>query len=166
MPPVAIRLRRAIEEQKISQRQLARGLAGADATTSRVENERRQIMKWLAGDHLPSEAKARRLSELLEKPADYFIDAVGQARRLPELVAEVHELIGDVSELIDEQLGAKAVTGPPWAVTLHDRLQSLEGAVSSAGQAATDAITRLEAAIVRLSQQLEPQGQQDQEAAR
>lgn len=164
-PSLAERLRAAISEKGISQRQLARLIAGEDADERRVENERRQLGKYLAGQHAPSISKAQLIARLLDKPENYFIDERLTARRLPELVGEVYELVADISSLIDEQLGVEAAKGPPWAVLLHDRLRALEGAVSDAGQAATDAIARLEAAIVRLSQQLEPEARQDREAA-
>jgi len=81
--PLAARLRQAIEDAGISQRELARRVVARiapDASETRVENERRQILKYLAGKHAPEPERADLYAELLGKPPGYFTEP--EARRL------------------------------------------------------------------------------------
>lgn len=149
----------------MSQRQLAREIAGTD-DQRRIENERRQIGKYLAGQHAPSPEKARRIAGILGKPAEFFIDEVAAAKRLPELMGEVYELVADISDLIEERLGGELPKAPPWAATLHDHLRGLEGAVDRMADATTQSLARLEGAIAELSDRIEPPDAQGREAAR
>lgn len=148
-PPLSERLRAAITAKGVSQRKLARLIAGEAADERRVENERRQLGKYLSGQVSPNLAKARLLAQLLDQPDDYFVTE-RRARPIPELVGEVYELLADVNDLIEERLGEPAdrpPKEPPWAATIRGLLEELAGRVDRMAAATADSLSRLEAAI-------------------
>jgi transcriptional regulator with XRE-family HTH domain len=149
-PTVALRLREALKQRLMSQRELARRLAGDDATGRRVENERRQIAKYLSGENLPSPEKAARMAGILDQPADFFQDAdAGPPRRLLDQIVALRELTEEVRVLIDERLLP--------ADDLEARLSSLEAHFEQQGQSQVKALKALTAGIAKLERQLVPQ---------
>jgi transcriptional regulator with XRE-family HTH domain len=99
---VAERLRTVLEEQELSQRGLAKRLAGEDASSKRVENVRRQVAKWLSGQNVPTAVSARRLAAVLGTPPDYFMAPRGAAGA-PLLQAA--ERLAEAAELLEESAG-------------------------------------------------------------
>lgn len=69
---VSARLAEALEEAGFSKSLLARLLAGPDAPVSKVEAQRRLILKWLTGTQ-PGLDYASRLSDIFGKAPDHFL---------------------------------------------------------------------------------------------
>lgn len=158
------RLRAAIADAGVSQRELARRVAGPGADERRVENERRQIGKYLAGQHAPAPARARLLEEILGKPEGYLLGPNGKPRRVADQVGEVYDLLAEVSEMIEERAG-ESVKEPPWAARIRRSLGELAGAVDEMAHATADSLAHLQAEIARLSEQRQPEAQPDHRKA-
>jgi transcriptional regulator with XRE-family HTH domain len=156
-PTVAFQLRAALKERGMSQRELARQLAGQGAEKNRVENERRQIAKYLSGETLPSPEKAERMAELLEQPADRFQGSdAGPPRRLLDQIVALRELTEEIGVMIEQRL--------PDGDAL-DRLEALEAKVEKQGKAQTTALKALAAGIRRLESQLAPEARRASEGS-
>lgn len=155
--PLAQRLREAIAEREVSQRQLARELAGPDADDRRVENERRQLAKYLAGQHAPTVERARLLAELLGKPADYFIEPETARTRLVDQMRAMAVMLDDLRAVVEERLATQEeqdsldLDVAAWT----DRLRSLEEMVEAQGRSTTLALEALTAGIQQLIERLE-----------
>lgn len=150
--PLADRLRQAIADKGISQRELARRIAGPEADPKRVENERRQIGKYLAGQHAPTPERATLLAEILEKPSGYFIDPDEGRTRLIDQMRSLVTLV----EGILERLPAEGEGSAADLRLLARRLQSLEAKVDAQGEATTKALKALTAGIRKIERQLTP----------
>lgn len=116
--PLAARLRQAIEEAGISQRELARRIAGADSDPRRIENERRQLQKYLEGKHSPAPERAALLAELLDKPADYFIDPAAAPTRVIDQVRDLVTKIDELRAFAEERLPEEAAAAGPLGALL------------------------------------------------
>jgi len=132
-PTLGERLRDAIEASGKSQRQVAREMAGT-ADEKRVENERRTLAKYLRDDHAPNSERARRLADIVGKPADYFIEPREERARMAEqlrrLADELEQLRREVEERIREERGG----GEGSTVARVDRrLRDIAGAVKDMG---------------------------------
>jgi transcriptional regulator with XRE-family HTH domain len=163
--PLAERLRDAIKERDLSQRELARLLAGPDAEPRRVENERRQIAKYLAGQHAPSIERARVLAELLDKPADYFIDPAEARTRLADQLVGLVGLVEELREIVKERFPEEDEgVGDLDARSVGRRLAALEAQVEGQGKAMTKALRGVTRQLLKVEEALERQG--PQQAAR
>lgn len=72
METLGERLKRTLDEQGISQRQLAQRLAGSRAPKRKVESVRRQIVRWANDQAVPEPANASRLAAVLGTEEGYF----------------------------------------------------------------------------------------------
>lgn len=127
----------------MSQRELARRLVGPKATDNRVENERRQIGRYLSAETVPSPEKAERMAAILKVDASLFQDTEsGTPRRLLDQIVALRELTEEISEMLEPDLDG--------------RLAALEAKVDKQGKAQTKALKALEEGIVRLIDQLSP----------
>ena len=109
------RLREALKERHISARELARRMVSHDGgDPRRVENVRRQIQGWLAGDNAPATKNARCLAEVLDYPEDHFATERPPAayRSLAE-AAESFQRIADQLEALVAQLTTVLSEQPP-----------------------------------------------------
>jgi transcriptional regulator with XRE-family HTH domain len=92
-----------MDEAGVSQRELARRLAGGEASSRRRENVRRQVAKWLNGTR-PGLENAEKLAKVLKTPEDYFVterrDRADELAELREAFDELRlELQGRVDRL-------------------------------------------------------------------
>lgn len=65
-------LRRTLDEMGLSNKELARRLAGEGATHTAIENKRGQVKDWAEPDSNFVDSTAERLAQALDKPGDYF----------------------------------------------------------------------------------------------
>jgi transcriptional regulator with XRE-family HTH domain len=104
---VAERLREAMEEAgRLSNRGLARLLAGEGADHAKIEAKRRQVNRWLSGRHQPSDESARTLAAVLGRPPDYFMGARYPGASIGEVLREVRSLGERVVASFDPDLAA------------------------------------------------------------
>jgi len=104
---VGERLRRIREEKGLSQRALARLLAGRDAPLERVESERRQLIEYEKG-RIPEDPSAIKLARALDQPDDIFVSerlsasgaTLAQLNETARLLAEATQ---GLIELLAEQ---------------------------------------------------------------
>lgn len=106
----ADRLRTALQTAGMSQRGLARALAGSRADDRRVENERRQIARYLAGENVPTLPKSKRIAAILGGAPDEYTHSADERRQralqLRELASLVDELRKFVEDEVDRRLAA------------------------------------------------------------
>lgn len=161
--PLPDRLRQAIEEAGISQRELARRIiARLDDTDQpdprRVENERRQLAKYLAGQHAPERTRAELLSQLLEKPVGYFVERDEVRLRLIDQIRGLADGLDDLTALVMERLPEEDEEGDAGDVrAIARRLGALEATVAEQGEAQIKALKALTAGIRKLERQLTPE---------
>lgn len=82
----------------VSQIELARRLAAEPKTEKQVKNQRRAVLKWLGGIHLPEEETVRRIAAALEVDDTYPLslrDAEAPVRQ--DLVSRLARLEGQVA---------------------------------------------------------------------
>lgn len=97
-PSVAELLATAIDEAGISQRELARRLAGSDQ--SRLEAERRNVSRWMAGV-APTRKSALRLAKILGREAEEFAPPKrDEGAALDDLEKRVAELEAQVADAL------------------------------------------------------------------
>lgn len=159
--PLSERLRLALDEAGLSNRKLARLMAGPDASTQEVENERRKLQRYLADDGAPQRSTALRMAELLGKPPDYFIDARPLKEELARQIAELRMVILEAIRLGQEQAEAVEVAGVEQDLVL--RLEALEGTVAKSGK---ETATALRGVARRLGRIEEALGRPELERAR
>jgi 3-hydroxyacyl-[acyl-carrier-protein] dehydratase len=104
---VALRLVAALQELGYTKSDLARLLAGPDATQTRIEGQRRLVQRWAVGTQ-PGLENASKLSDLLGKPADYFLppgaersaddDAVAYGRQMARRLRRSSAITGPLSK--------------------------------------------------------------------
>jgi hypothetical protein len=100
---VARRLADSMRRQGISNRGLARALAGGGASKDEVETQRRAIVRWLGGT-IPNDMNARRLALALGEPPDAFVSprprrvADGELGELAEELAALSARVGQLEE--------------------------------------------------------------------
>lgn len=154
-PPLATRLRQALQEKGYSQRQLAKLIAAE--TGLKEEHERRQLLRHLAAENTPDDDRARLYARLLDKPDDYFIDDRPARAQLVDQIHGMVALIDDLRAVVEERFPERAAGEAPAdpLLELALRLEALEGAVDGMAQATAESLSRLEAAIGRLSVQLQ-----------
>lgn len=110
METLGERLKRTLDEQGISQRQLAQRLAGTRAPNRKVESVRRQIVRWANDQAVPEPANASRLASVLGTEDDYFT-AESSTRSVAEAIQALASGVDDIrAALLD----------------VRDRVQALE----------------------------------------
>lgn len=87
--PLAKRLEAAIEQSSLSQHALARKLAGRSASQSKIDSERRQVSRYLAGTTIPGKDRARALEKALGVPAGSLTIQPEKVLRLPDQLARI-----------------------------------------------------------------------------
>jgi len=87
----------------MSQRGLARALAGKDAGDREVENERRQIARYIAGENVPTPAKSRRMAAIVGGSPDAYTQSPDERRRRAAQLREIAALVDGVSRLLEER---------------------------------------------------------------
>lgn len=136
-------------EADISQRELARRVIartdGPNPGERRVENERRQIGRYLEGKHSPEPDRARLYAEILGKPADYFIDE--QPSRTVDVLVELRGMVADLNRMIEGEGGDER----PLA-QIARLLGALEATVETQGAAMTKALGGVEERLERLEE--------------
>jgi transcriptional regulator with XRE-family HTH domain len=151
--PLATRLRQALEEQGLSQRELARRVIartdGAAADPKRVENERRQIGRYLAGTHRPEPVRARLYAELLGQPENYFIDETPVRLQLAEQISTLAYLVGVLTSTVETRLGELEGDDLP-VRALARTLEAVEETLSKQGAAMTEALQAVESRLERV----------------
>jgi transcriptional regulator with XRE-family HTH domain len=75
------RLSDAVEASGLSHREIARRIAGDEAADTAVERERRNLLRWLSGEHMPSPAKATLLASILGGDVTDYRQSPDQVRR-------------------------------------------------------------------------------------
>lgn len=85
-------------EAKMNVSELARALAGKNATHKQIENQRTTIYRWKRGAGISNE-KAERLAEILDKPLDYFKKPEPDPSELDRLRRLAKELIREVEAI-------------------------------------------------------------------
>jgi transcriptional regulator with XRE-family HTH domain len=98
------KLQDALDERGLSVRAFAKQFAGRGASPKQIESKRRQLSKWLAGAHEPSDASARKLERALKMPAGYFV-TVRRRRgdRLDDLEARMERIEARLEEALRER---------------------------------------------------------------
>src|SRR5690348_14440396 len=97
---IGARLLEALNQEGMSQRELARRLAGSKATHAQVETFRRYVSRWCAGDARPSPKNAARLARELHTPADHFrVGAAEAANVIAGIQDRVASLEAELSRL-------------------------------------------------------------------
>jgi HAMP domain-containing protein len=138
----------------MSQRQLARALAGDDAADRQVENMRRQIARYMNDESAPEPERAALISSLLGKPADFFVDAIVPRARVAD---ELRRLAGDFEAL---RLAIEAAAAAEGAASgdrsIGRRLESLEAQVEHQGKEMTKALRGATRRLARIEELLEP----------
>jgi len=111
----ADRLRQAIETSGLSLTEVARRLAGPGADDRQVKAKRRQLQKYLRGDHQPSPATALALSRIIAVDASELRDerAVGSGwrRQVETQLGEIWELLDRLKPLLDDLQGHARARG-------------------------------------------------------
>jgi 3-hydroxyacyl-[acyl-carrier-protein] dehydratase len=98
---VAEKLTKAMEDASMTQVELATRLAEPETDQRRIENLRRLVNKWLAGQHVPGRKHARRLAEIFAVEPAYFLSdeaARGRAGAPDSDARELLTLIWDASK--------------------------------------------------------------------
>lgn len=94
--PPAERLDTLMEEKEISNRELARRLAGKGAPREKVESLRSQVSRWRSGQRTMSAKNARRVAKVLGLSPDELVTPratrAGLETRLAGVEDEVQEL--------------------------------------------------------------------------
>jgi transcriptional regulator with XRE-family HTH domain len=109
---VAARLRRAIDENGLSVRELSRRLAGIkQGWSAEADSQHRQIYKWLAGTW-PEPAQAAKLAKILKRPAAEFRPTRVEELRREEQTAElrlerIRQELREARELAERALAAR-----------------------------------------------------------
>lgn len=143
---VGERIRTLLSERQMSQRQLARALAGDGAATNNVENMRRQISSWVNDQHAPSQENAEALAKQLEVPVEWLIAAPSK-RSLSAALDELADLV-DVLSRQAETEAARSEDAVRLVRSLDRRLADIEGLLGEllegqlAGSAALEEILR------------------------
>ena len=120
---LADRLRGALQREGLSQRQLAARLAGPKASGRKIENWRRQVVRWANGKSLPDDSSAARLAQALGMGDDAFVPPaevrpLGVARELEridrryddleERVAALERALRDALEILRDDPPARS----------------------------------------------------------
>lgn len=90
---IGARLIAALREREMSQRKLARRLAGPRASSKRVDAVRRNVSRWCAGDAKPDAKNRVALARELQTPADHF--QVGPAEAA-NVIAALEERVANL----------------------------------------------------------------------
>jgi hypothetical protein len=151
-PTFATNLRTALDNLDMPVRELARRLTFHDAPEKDRERERRSLNRYLAGENVPTIAKARRIEDAmgLKHGALLADDTVERPARTVDLLAEIKGLLATMDHTIEQTRAADADRSPEIAV----RLESLEAVVDAQGQATTKALRALAADVRRLERRL------------
>lgn len=90
---MALRLREALDERKLSVRAFAREFG----------RDKSQIAKWLNGTVNPSRPNALELAQFFGKPADYFVTPRASTKPgSPEDLAALRAEIAELRRLVDD----------------------------------------------------------------
>lgn len=85
-------------EADISVSELARRLAGPDASRDQVDNQRTTVHRWLRGGGI-SDEKAERLAELFGKPLDHFKEPATDQMELDRLRHLAESILREVDSI-------------------------------------------------------------------
>lgn len=98
-------LRRELETQGVSQRELARRLTTADP--ARLENTRRSLIRYIAGEVVPSETMREAIAQALDIDPTVFADDADRAarrERVMDALAPLADVLLDIAiEIRDGQ---------------------------------------------------------------
>lgn len=112
----------------MSQRALARALAGQDATDRQVENERRQIARYLADENVPTLAKSRRIAAVLGGADDDYTASADERRTRADDLRAIAATLDELSRLVEDREEDEASAGDVGRI--ERRLERLAAAIA------------------------------------
>lgn len=146
----------------MSIRQLARLMA--ERKDSTLENERRQLARYLAGTSAPTPENAELLSGIVDKPTDYFTTARPERVELGAHLRDLGEVIGDLRLTLEEKGGDAAVVGE--LRRIGHRLEALEETVESGGKSTAKALREVGRRLAHVEEALETREREQAPKAR
>ena len=120
--PFAVLLRRELDSRKVSVRELARRVAGPDATEAKIEQERRSLSRYLSGRNVPQRPSVSRIEQALGL-AEGSLPSKDDAPR-PQSSADVLAALDSAVRSLTDLLGQGAT-----ADALLGRLDALAAAI-------------------------------------
>lgn len=137
--PFPALLRRAIEDERLSVKEVARRLS-ADAGTA-VESERRALQRYLKGDVRPEADKAATLARVLGRPELAQANGTRLQLSVQELILDITARLEQLSAEIRGRTGSRREPAVPKA--LLDRLEAVEDQLGEQGRAMEGALRAL-----------------------
>lgn len=129
---IAERLREALNGT-MSQRELARRMASDEGSSP--ESERRQILKYLSGEHAPTVERAERMAAILGVPADSFVDSRPERVVVADYLREIASTVDSLSRLVENREEAGAPSGDVGRLERHLARLARTVALLAKGQA-------------------------------
>lgn len=139
----------AIVAEDVSIREIARRLAGDNATTAQVETKRRALGRYLGDEHTPRHPTAKKIARALGMPEDHF-DVLYPEREMrlstTKQLQAIKALVVELRELIAKQTGINAEA----TAELEGRLEEVAGLVA-------EGLARVEAGVADVARRLPPE---------